>query len=137
VPFRQTLPIANLVACLFFILQREPTPLGHLAEIDKERQRGGILIDDSALGVLACRTLYAWSTFHGGEAIGVAALEVLNLPSLVLTAIAGVSGDAFGFARLTSACRWSWLLAGVFIGLASVQWWLVGTAIDRITSRTG
>lgn len=136
-PFRRALPIANLVACLLFVVLREPTPVWHLQELDDVRQRGGVLIDDSALGTLACRTLYSWSTFHGGEALGVAALEVLNLPGLVLTAIAGVFGDACGVARLTSACRWSWLLAGMFIALASVQWWLVGATIDRFRSRKG
>jgi hypothetical protein len=83
------------------------------------------------LGTLACRPLYGWSTFRGGEEIGVAALEVANLPSLVVTAIAGGFGEVSGLARLTSACRWSWLLAALFIVLASVQWWCIGAAIDR------
>ncbi len=136
-PFRRALPIVNLVACLMFVLLRAPTPQWHLAEIDKERQRGGVLIDDSAWGTLACRTLYAWSAFHGGERTDVAALEVANLPGLFLTAVAGSFGEAFGLARLMSACRWSWLLAGVFIVLASGQWALIGIAIDRFASRTG
>jgi hypothetical protein len=131
VPFRRTLPIANLVACLLFVVLREATPAWHLQEIERARQLGGVVIYDSVWGTLACRTLYSWSTFHGGEDIGVAALEVLNLPSLVLTVIGSVIGEGSGLARLTSACGWSWLLAGVFIVTASAQWWLVGTGFDR------
>jgi hypothetical protein len=36
----------------------------------------------------------------------------------------------FSVARLISACRWSWILAAVFIVVASVQWWLIGVGLD-------
>jgi hypothetical protein len=132
--FRRTLPIANLAACLLFVLLREPDSW-YLAELDRARQEGSVFMDDGVWGTLACRTLNNWGPVHGGEAIGVAALEVLNLPSLFLTGIAGLFGDVFGGARITSACRWSWLLAGVFIVLASTQWWFVGRALDRRRGR--
>jgi hypothetical protein len=131
VPFRRILPIANVVACLLFVLLREPASSAYLAEVDDARQRGGFVLDDAVWGTLACRTLHAWSPYHAGEELGVAALEVLNLPSLMATGITGFFADAFGVARMTSACRWSWMLAAVFMALASAQWWYIGRAIDR------
>ena len=133
--FRSTLPIANLIACLLFVALREPPPDPYLAEMDAARQTGGILIDDSIWGMLACRTLSNWGPIHGGESLGVAVLEVLNLPSLLLTAFAGIFVDVFGASRITSACAWSWMLAGVFIFLASAQWWFIGRSIDAREGR--
>ena len=114
-----------------FVALREPPAAPYLAEMDAARQSGGILIDDSIWGMLACRTLGNWGPIHGGESLGVAVLEVLNLPSLLLTAFAAIFVDVFGASRITSACAWSWLVAGVFMMLASAQWWMIGHAIDR------
>ena len=71
----------------------------------------------------------SWSEFHGGETIGVKALEIVNLPALAATVLAEIAGAA-GLARLTSACTWSWFLAGLFLFVSSAQWWLIGGAID-------
>lgn len=129
--FSRTLPLANLIACLLFVWLQEPADPWYLQEVDQARQRGAMFDVDDIWGTLACRTLNNWGPIHGGEAIGVAVLEVLNLPSLLLTGFAGVIAESFGAARGTSACRWSWLLAGVFMTLASAQWWIIGHAIDR------
>jgi hypothetical protein len=128
--FRRTLPLTNFVACLLFVWLREPANPWYLRELDRARQRGAMFDVDDIWGTLACRTLNNWGPIHGGEALGVAVLEVLNLPSLLLTGFIAVITDASRAARITSACQWSWLLAGVFIVIASAQWWFIGRSID-------
>ena len=125
---RRTLPIVNLIACALFVWIREPAS-SYFQEVDRARQQGSSISYDDIWGTLACRPLNNWGPTHGGEAIGVAALEVLNLPSLVLTGFVGVFAEVFS-ASTSSACRQSWLLAGVFMVFASAQWWYVGRAID-------
>ena len=126
-PLRRTLPIANVIACVLFVLLREPAPASYLEEADRERVRGSMFVDDGVWGTLACRNLNNWGLIHGGEAIGVAALEVLNLPSLLVTGTVGLFVDVAG---LVPTCRRSWLLAAVFVAVASAQWWWVGSTID-------
>jgi hypothetical protein len=128
--FKKILPAANIVACSLFLLLRAPAPIEYLTEVDEARQRGAVVRVGGIVGTLACRNLYSWSEWHGGEALGVKVLEVINLPALVSTAAVGLIGE-FGLARTSSACRWSWLLAGVFVLIASAQWWLLGFVIDR------
>src|SRR4029079_2479104 len=128
--FRRTLPLANLVACLLFVWLQKPAHPFYLQELDQARQRGATVFYDDIWGMLACRTLNNWGPIHGGEDLGVAVLEVLNLPSLLLTGFIAVITDASRAARITSACQWSWLLAGVFIVIASAQWWFIGRSID-------
>jgi hypothetical protein len=121
----------NAVMCALFVLLREPADL---SATDEVRQSGGMSFTSGIIGTVACRTLYSWSEFHGGEAAGVKILEVANAPALAVTAAAHVIGE-FSLARTMSACRWSWLLAGVFLTLASIQWWLLGVVIDRAWRR--
>ena len=133
--FRKRLPLANLIACLLFVWLREPASPWYLRELDQARLRGAMFDVDDIWGTLACRTLNNWGPIHGGEALGVAVLEVLNLPSLLLTGFIAVITEGSSAARLTSACRWSWLLAGVFVVLASAQWWVIGRSIDARRGR--
>ena len=86
-------------------------------------------------GMLACRNLYSWSDWHGGEAIGVKMLEVANLPALMATVIVSIVASRLG--STISACGWSWVLAGVFLVFASAQWWPLGRAIDKRRKRAG
>jgi hypothetical protein len=133
--FRRILPAANVVACLLFVLLRAPAPIAYLTEIDEARQRGAVVDAGEIVGTLACRNLYSWSEWHGGEALGVKVLEVIDLPALVLTAAVGLIGE-FALARMFSACRWSWLLAGIFVLVSTAQWWLLGFVIDRHRRRS-
>jgi hypothetical protein len=112
---------------MLFVLVREPAPAWYLEESDQARLRGSTIADDGVWGTLACRNLNNWGPIHGGEAIGVAMLEVLNLPSLLVTGTVGLFVDVAG---LVPTCRWSWLLAAVFVAVASVQWWWIGSTID-------
>jgi len=121
------LPIANVIACVLFVLLRQPAPAWYLDESDQARLRGSTILDDGVWGTVACRNLNNWGPIHGGEAIGVAMLEVLNLPSLLVTGIVGLFVDVGG---LVPTCRWSWPLAAVFVVAASVRWWWVGATID-------
>jgi hypothetical protein len=134
---RRVLPLANALACVLFVVLREPAPVAYLAEVDEARRNGGMLFNSAITGILACRNLYPWSEWHGGEALGVKIVEIANLPALIPTAIAHVLGEVLGIARLMSTCRWSWILAVGFFLLASTQWWLIGTALDRLIRRFG
>jgi hypothetical protein len=130
---RRALPIANLVACALFVVLREPADL---SAADKDRLEGGMSFTSGIVGTLACRTLYSWSAWHGGEALGVKILEVMNAPALAATAAAHVIGE-MTVARTISACRWSWVLAGAFLPVASIQWWLLGFVVERGWQRLG
>jgi hypothetical protein len=130
------LPLTNVAACVLFIVLREPVPSAYLVPVDEARRQGGLYVVSGIDGMLACRNLYSWSDWHGGEALGVKVLEVANLPALVLTVIAAAfSGDLFGLGRSLSACHWSWVLASLFLLLASFQWWLIGSLGDRALLR--
>jgi hypothetical protein len=128
--YGRLLPAANVIACVLFVLLRAPASIEYLDEVDGARRSGGLFVNSGIVGTLACRTLHSWSVWHGGEALGVKILEAANLPALGVTAGAALLGE-FSVARLMSACRWSWLLAGVFVLVASAQWWLLGLALDR------
>jgi hypothetical protein len=125
--------MANLVACALFVVLREPADL---SAADADRRTGGMSFTSGIAGTLACRTLYSWSEWHGGEATGVKMLEVLNAPALGVTAVAHVVGE-MTVARTMSACRWSWALTAVFLLIASIQWWLVGFVVERGWRRLG
>lgn len=132
--FQTILPLGNLISCALFVLLRPPAPAEYLREVDQARATGSIFENSAIVGTPACRNLYSWSEFHGGEALGVKILEVMNIPALAVTAVADLIGE-LGIARLTTACRWSWVLAGVFLVIASTQWWLLGARLDRWLSR--
>lgn len=128
------LVLSNAAACALFVILREPASPEYLAEVDAARQRGGMFSINTIDGTLACRNLYSWSEWHGGERFAVKALEMANAPALVTTGVFAFTGE-LGVARAFSACTWSWLLAGVFIVAASVQWWLVGIALQSALRR--
>jgi hypothetical protein len=111
--------------------------VAYLTEVDEARRNGGIFFNSAITGTLACRNLYPWSEWHGGEALGVKILEIANLPALTATAIAHFLGEVFGIARLMSACQWSWILAVGFVLVASAQWWLFGIALEALIARFG
>lgn len=133
--YRRLLPAVNLIACVLFVVLREPASTHYLAEVDDARRAGGMFINSGIVGTLACRMLQFWSNWHGGEALGVKILEVVNLSALVVTAGAHILGE-ITVAHLMSARRWSWLLAGVFLLVASAQWWLLGLALDHRLRRS-
>jgi hypothetical protein len=134
---KATLPwvllVANAAACALFLL-REPAPQEYLAEVDAARRNGGMYLVSGIDGTLACRQIYSWSEWHGGETLGVKVLEVANLPALVVTGVVAFVGE-LGVARVLTACTWSWLLAAVFIAAASLQWWIVGVLIAALARR--
>lgn len=133
--FQRLLPAANLISCALFVLLRERAPAGYLAEVDEARLSGGMFLNSAITGTLACRNLYPWSEWHGGESLGVKILEVANLPAVISTAIMHLVAEVIGVARLMPACQWSWVLAGGFLLVASTQWWLLGKALDRARAR--
>jgi hypothetical protein len=127
--------LTNAAACLLFVVLRPPAPAEYLAEVDAARQAGGGMSTVNTVdGTLACRQLYSWSEWHGGERLPVKVLEVANAPALAVTAVFAAAGK-LGVARLFSACSWSWLLGGVFMIAASIQWWLAGIVIEIAARR--
>jgi hypothetical protein len=80
--------------------------------------------------MLACRALHSWSEWHGGEALGVKVLEAANVFALIPVAVTSTIWELTGLARKFSACGWSWVLACSFLIAASVQWFVLGAAID-------
>lgn len=132
--FRWLLPAINLAGCLLFIVLRPPVPAEYLAEEDAVRRTGGFVINSSVSGMVACRQLYPWDEWHGGEAVGVTLLEVVNAPAVAMTVGTSLVGE-IGSARRLSACTWSWILAAVFAVAASAQWWLIGVAVDAAWHR--
>lgn len=137
--YRVLLPICNAVACGLFVLLRAPLAPGYLAEVDAAWRNGAMHFDSGSGGVLACRSLNSWSSFHGGEHIGVKALEAVNVAPLVATGlvhvVAWVASASASDAPLASACTWSWGLAAVFILLATAQWLALGAVLDRVAPR--
>ena len=131
---RWVLLLANLAACLLFVALRPPAPPDYISDVAAARATGGIILGDVVIGMVACRPLYPWDEWHGGEAPGVKALEVANAPATAVAVGVSVMGE-LGPARLFSACGWSWLLAGVFVVASSLQWWLVGSAAAYVVRR--
>jgi hypothetical protein len=141
--FKRLLPLANAGACLLFVLLREPAPPDYLAKVEHaghggdisevsggvSEVRGGIYEVSGLAGTIACRNLYAWSEWHGGEALGVKILEAINLPAVVFTAVESVLGEV-ELSKTMSACRWSWVLGAVFLVASTLQWWILGTWLD-------
>jgi hypothetical protein len=90
----RTLPIVlvtlHLMACAGFLAFRNPG-ISFLAERERERREWGYFFMNSAdpYMFIAERPLYNWSEWHGGEETWVKALEVINLPSILLTATVG------------------------------------------------
>jgi hypothetical protein len=128
------LPAANAVACLLFVLLRQPISGEYLAEREAVHRRGGLYLQSGLNGTIACRSLYSWSEWHGGEAAAVKILETVNLPALLVAGVTDTVG-LLGVAPLMSFCAWSWALASVFLAVSSVQWLLVGAAVDAAIGR--
>jgi hypothetical protein len=128
-PLRWLLPAVNLTGCLLFVLQRPPVPHAYLAEIDAVRSRGGMVINSAVSGIIACRHLYPWDEWHGGEARGVKVLEIANAPATaVVIGLDFLVGS--NLAKRLPVCTWTWMLAGVFVALSSAQWWVIGVTTD-------
>jgi hypothetical protein len=137
---RLLLPVANLVASLLFVALREPARAGYLAELDAARRVGGWYMESGVDGMVACRELNSWSSFHGGESPAVMVLEAVNLPALVATGMSSIALDA-GLAVADregaySSCALSWIMAGAFLVFASGQWYLVGWLLERVRQST-
>ena len=101
------LTVANAAACLLFVLLREPVAADCLAELDAVQRRGGMVVNSGISGMVACRDLYPWSEWHGGEALGVKILEAANLPAVIVTAVVHLGGTvagAIGSAERAQAC---------------------------------
>ena len=79
---------------------------------------------------IAGRPLYAWRSWHGGEAFAVKMLELLNLPSLGLAHLAAEPVAAALFRSSVSYYLVSWVRAWLFVAAATVQWFLIGMLID-------
>jgi hypothetical protein len=128
------LPAINLAGCALFVALRPPAPADYLAELDAAHRRGGFLLTSTVSGMVACRLLYPWDEWHGGEAPGVKLLVIVNAPAGAMTVGTRLLGE-IGLAQRLSACAWSWVLAFVFAATASAQWWLIGTAVDAVRHR--
>ena len=86
------------------------------------------------MAVIAERPLWSWSVFHGGEVLPVKVLEVLNLPALVVTVIF----NAFaGSSSVIGPQRASYMTFGVLLLGSTVQWYLVGVALQGLRRRFG
>jgi hypothetical protein len=98
------------------------------------RAEGAVILNSAISGMVACRLLHPRDEWHGGEAFGVKVLEVANAPAAALALLVAVLGK-LGLAREFSVCAWSWLVAGVFAATASVQWWMIGAAVEHLWRR--
>ena len=134
--YRGLLPAVNLAGCALFVALRPADTCRTTSPTsDEVRRTGGFVINSSVSGMVACRQLYPWDEWHGGEGAGVKILEVANAPAVAMTVGTMVLAGETGLARRLSACAWSWVLAGVFAVTASAQWWLTGIAIDAVRHR--
>jgi hypothetical protein len=115
---RWLLPVLNLAGCALFVVLRPPVPADYLARLDEAHRAGGFLLTSTVSGMVACRLLHPWDEWHGGEAVGVKVLEVVNAPAVAMTVGTKLAGE-IGPARRLSACTWSWVLAVVFAVAAS------------------
>lgn len=130
---------AHLAACVAFLALREPG-ISFLAERERARREWGYFFANSAdpYVFIAERPLYNWSEWHGGEETWVKVLEVINLPSLVLTATIG--GVVLAIYRVTGFGDYptdTWIRALFFLGFSLVQWWTIGCVIDNALGRIG
>ncbi len=55
--YRWLLPALNLTGCALFVMLRPPVPAEYLAEVDAVRRTGGLVINSSVSGMVACRQL--------------------------------------------------------------------------------
>jgi hypothetical protein len=140
-PFTIFLVSAHFVACALFLLLRAPIPLEWQQDLDRERassrMRSGISlpITDAYMGHIACRTLGSWSAWHGGESPAVKALEVVNLPAALATALASSFLDHVVLHYRLSFAQESWLIAVIFLVLSTAEWLVVGLACDAYLHR--
>jgi hypothetical protein len=132
--YRWLLPAINLAGCALFVALRPPAPAEYLTELDEARRAGGFVLSSTVSGMVACRPLYPWNEWHGGEASSVKLVEIANAPALAMTVGIWLVGE-ISFARGSPACAWSWVLAAVFAVAASAQWWLIGMAVDAARHR--
>ncbi|HSF16129.1 MAG TPA: hypothetical protein VLK65_11310 [Vicinamibacteria bacterium] len=131
------LATAHAAACVVFLALREPG-ISFLAERERARREWGYFFINSAdpYMFIAERPLYNWSEWHGGEETWVKVLEVLNLPSLILTATIG--GAVIAVHRGTSFGDYptdTWIRALFFLAFSLVQWWTIGRVVDNALRR--
>ena len=138
---RFILPVLNALAWCAFLLLRPsvPTPELRLRDLKEaqERLEPGVSIEMSSgapYGLLACRTLYNWSEWHGGESPWVKALMVVNLPALIATAIPALVFGLLARGVVPIAVR-SWLYFVLFLGFSSFMWFGVGVMLRSAWSR--
>ena len=132
--FRWLLLLSNAAAFALFVSLRDPPPAEYLAALDSAQRTGGLLLNSGIDAMLACRNLYSWSPWHGGETFAVKAYIVANAPALAFSALVDTVGR-IGATGIFSACRWSWIVAGFFLVAASVQWWSIGALIEYLVRR--
>jgi hypothetical protein len=82
---RWTLVLGNLAACALFVILRPPASPDYIADVAAARAESVFVINSGISGMVACRLLYPWSQWHGGEALGVKVLEVANAPAVAVT----------------------------------------------------
>ncbi len=138
---KKTLPLIlvtlHVAACIAFLALREPR-IAFLAERERERREAGyfFIISRDPYTFIAERPLYTWNEFHGGEETWVKALEVVNLPSIFVTATLG--GAVIAIYRFTGYGDYptdTWIRAFLFFAFSLAQWWTIGQAIDTALRR--
>ncbi len=119
--------VANLVAWVSLVGLRDPLPDSFFAERDEWLGPGAFYHSSVAPElVIAGRPLWSWNEYHGGEILAVKALEVLNLPSLIVVALCDLLvGDAFG---VPTYLRSVFTFLGLLV-VTTLQWLLVAKAI--------
>lgn len=117
----------NWLLYAVFLIVRPPATA--LIEERERAQRMGVfaLSSGEPLMLIAERPLYQWNEWHGGEATWVKVAEVLNGPALIAAKLAGDrSPSGTAFSGEPTYRRQSWVRAYAFLGVATIQWSIVG-----------
>ena len=81
---------------------------------------------------IAGRPMYDWNSWHGGEVPVVKLLAIANYPALVIARGLAPAVSRLLFKRIGTYSLESWVLAWIFVVLASVQWVGVAWFLSRL-----
>jgi hypothetical protein len=129
----------NLAGCVAFLLVRAPG-IPFIEERERMRRSPGdiFLISGDAYTFIANRPLRSWNTWHGGEELWVRTIEVLNFPSVLIAKVAGDTWSIYASSRaIGSFVGDSWVRAGVYLVISSLQWVLIGAFVVPAMTRRG
>lgn len=125
--------LLNAALCCAFVLARRPMPLSWIEERERAaRGRTLLLASGDPFMIIADRPLRQWDSWHGGEALWVKSIEVLDGPALLVTKMIyevcltrEMRAGALNYTLL------SWRAAYLFLSLSSIEWLAFGVIVGR------